>query len=121
MPTGSDSMALSRLASAATAAALTCAACMQARAQTATDWQARLVDLYTLSVAIDVCDDLNVTTEDEDRLDKAISAVEAKLALTEEASAALYDQLSKTADSDRDGFCREIGPKVKTSIAKLDE
>jgi hypothetical protein len=87
--------------------------------QTTPDTRAELTQLYTLSVAIDTCDGIDISSDDEDRLDKAISAAEAKLALTEEASSALYDQLSAAADSDKDGFCKDVMPKLKPMIDKL--
>jgi hypothetical protein len=83
------------------------------------DLERELVGLYTLSVAIDTCSDLDVPTADETKLDQAISAVEAKLALTEEASEALYARLSATADNDKDGFCKEVASTFKEAIAKL--
>ena len=88
-------------------------------AQTPADPDRDLVGLYTLSVAIDTCGDLDVSTEDETRLDHAISALEAKMALTEEASEALYRRLSATADNDKDGFCKTVGSTFKDAIAKL--
>jgi len=113
---GALPMPMSRLALFAGAAAFLAAA---AEAQQAPDTRAQLVSLYTLSVAIDSCGDIDVSDADEDRLDRAISAAEAKLALTEEASGTLYDQLSATADSDKAAFCGAVGPKVKASIEKL--
>lgn len=114
-------MRVSRLASIVGSAVLVAAATAQADTPPAPDWRGQLVKLYTLSVAIDTCGEIGISSGDEDRLDRAISAAEAKLALTEEASGALYDQLSATADNDREAFCKEVAPKVKPGIDKLPE
>ncbi len=83
------------------------------------DSRAELTRLYTLSVAIDTCPDADLTDAEEEKLDRAISAVEAKLALTEEASEALYTQLSAAADNDKGAFCKEVVPTMKDLIDKL--
>jgi hypothetical protein len=108
-------MRLSRLAFIVGVAALPAAAAEQATPDT----RAELVRLYTLSVAIDTCDGVDISSDEEDRLDRAISAAEAKLALTEEASSALYDRLSATADSDKGGFCKAVVPTLQPTIDKL--
>ena len=90
-----------------------------ARAQTADGSQDPLVKLYKLSVAIDVCSEVDLSADEEEKLDKAISSIEAKLALTEEASEDLYTRLSALADNDKDAFCKAIVPTLKEAIAKL--
>lgn len=89
------------------------------RAAPVDDRQAELVRLYTLSVAIDTCSGLEISDADEDKLDGAIAAVEAKLGLTEEASATLYTRLSAAADNDKDAFCSKITPNLKDALDKL--
>ncbi|MBV8565982.1 MAG: hypothetical protein JO163_00990 [Methylobacteriaceae bacterium] len=89
------------------------------QAQISDGSQNPLVQLYKLSVAIDVCSDVDLSADEEEKLDKAISSIEAKLALTEEASEDLYTRLSALADNDKDTFCKAIVPTLKEAIAKL--
>ena len=88
-------------------------------AQTVDGSQDQLVKLYKMSVAIDVCSDVELSADEEEKLDKAISSIEAKLALTEEASEDVYTRLSAQADNDKDAFCKAIAPTLKETIAKL--
>lgn len=109
-----------RLVSPATIAVVAGLAAMaQAGAQTAEDPKSRIVTLYTLSIAIDICGGLDLSGSDEDKLEAAISTVEGQLALTEEASEDLYSRLSAAADNDKDVFCKGVVPTLKDTIEKL--
>jgi hypothetical protein len=81
--------------------------------------RAQLELLYRLSVAIDSCDDIDLSEAEENKLDKTITDLEGKLALTEQAAQDWYTQMSAAADKDKDGFCKEAVPLLKPTIDKL--
>jgi hypothetical protein len=83
------------------------------------DDHARLELLYRLSVAVDSCDNVDLTEADEDKLDKAITALEGQLSLSEQAAQDWYTQLSATADTDKESFCKETVPLLRPTVEKL--
>jgi hypothetical protein len=98
------------------AAALAFAPCAQA--QSKEDAQKMLVGLYLISIAVDACD-LDITKEQEQRLDKWTEWAEEKVDVADRKLDKAYAEMEEAVEKDKDKFCKEMKPVAEKALKDL--
>jgi hypothetical protein len=89
-----------------------------ARAQSQEDIQNMVVGFYLISVAVDVCD-LDITKEQEKRLEGWIEWGEGKLKVADRKLDKAYAEMEAAAKKDKTAFCAEMKPIAAKSVKEL--
>lgn len=89
-----------------------------ARAQSQEEVQSMVVGLYLISVAVDVCD-LDITKEQEKRLEALIEWAEAKLKVADRKLDKAYADMETAAAKDKTAFCADMKPMAAASLKDL--
>ena len=89
-----------------------------ARAQSQEEAQSMVVGLYLISVAVDVCD-LDITKEQEKRLEALIEWAEGKRKVAERKLDKAYSEMEAAAAKDKKAFCAEMKPVAAASLKDL--
>ena len=89
-----------------------------ARAQSQEDIQNMVVGFYLISVAVDVCD-LDITKEQEKRLEGWIEWAEGKLKVADRKLDKAYSDMEAAATKDKKAFCAEMKPIAAKSVKEL--
>lgn len=77
-----------------------------------------VVGLYVIDIAVDVCD-LDLTKEQETRLDFWIDWAEKQLDIADRKLNRAYDGMVKEAEKDKTDFCRQMTPVAKKALQDL--
>ena len=89
-----------------------------ARAQSQEDIQDMVVGFYLISVAVDVCG-LDMTKEQEKRLEGWIEWGEGKLKVADRKLDKAYSDMEAAAKKDKKAFCAEMKPVAAKSVKEL--
>ena len=77
-----------------------------------------VVGFYLISVAVDVCD-LDITKEQEKRLEGWIEWAEGKLKVADRKLDKAYSDMEAAAKKDKTAFCAEMKPVAAKSVTEL--
>ena len=89
-----------------------------AHAQSKEDAEKMLVGLYLISIAVDACD-LDITKEQETRLDKWTEWAEEKVNVADRKLEKAYAEMEESVEKDKDKFCREMKPVAEKALKDL--
>lgn len=91
-----------------------------ASAQTLTkdDAEKMVIGLYAISVAVDTCD-LDMTKEQETRLEFWIEWAEKQLNIADRKLDKTYDTMEKEAEKNKKNFCETMMPIAKQALKEL--
>lgn len=91
-----------------------------ASAQTLTkdDAEKMVIGLYAVSVAVDTCD-LDMTKEQEKRLEFWIEWAEKQLNIADRKLDKTYDTMEKEAEKNKKNFCETMMPIAKQALNEL--
>jgi len=91
-----------------------------ASAQTLTkdDAEKMVIGLYAISVAVDTCD-LDMTKEQEKRLEFWIEWAEKQLNIADRKLDKTYDTMEKEAEKNKKNFCETMMPIAKQALTEL--
>lgn len=93
---------------------------LAASAQTLTkaDAEKMVIGLYVVDVAVDVCD-LDLTKEQEKRLEFWIAWAEKQLDIADRKLDKTYDALEAEAKKDKKAFCAQMTPVANEALKEL--
>jgi len=91
---------------------------MPAHAQTQEEIKDMVVGLYVVSIAIDACD-LDLTKNQEERLDYWIEWGEKKLNIADRKLDKAYATMEEAVEKDKSAFCKEMSPVAKQILKDL--
>lgn len=91
---------------------------MPAHAQTQEETKDMVVGLYVVSIAIDACD-LDLTKDQEKRLDYWIEWAEKKLNIADRKLDKAYATMEEAVEKDKPAFCKEMSPVAKQILTDL--
>ncbi|WP_421998876.1 hypothetical protein [Reyranella sp.] len=89
-----------------------------ASAQTRKEAEEMLLGLYIVSIAIDACD-LDLTKEQENRLDYWIEWAEKKLDIADRKLDKAYAKMEDEVEKDKVAFCKEMTPVAEKALKEL--
>jgi len=89
-----------------------------ARAQSQEEVQSMVVGLYLVSVAVDVCD-LEISKEQEKRLEHWIEWAEEKLKVADRKLEKAYTEMEAAAEKDKEAFCAKMKPIAAKTLKEL--
>ena len=89
-----------------------------AQALTKADAEKMVIGLYVVDVAIEVCD-LDLTKEQEKRLEFWIEWAEKQLDIADRKLNKVYDALEEEAKKDKKAFCAQMTPIAKEALKDL--
>lgn len=82
------------------------------------DAEKMVVGLYAIDIAVDVCD-LDLTKEQEKRLDFWIEWAEKQLDIADRKLDKAYEGMTAEAAKDKDQFCRQMTPIANQALKEL--
>lgn len=82
------------------------------------DAEKMVVGLYAIDIAVDVCD-LDLTREQEKRLDYWVEWAEKQLDIADRKLDKAYDGMVKEAEKDQAGFCKQMTPIANQALKEL--
>lgn len=85
---------------------------------TKADAEKMVLGLYVIDVAIEVCD-LDLTKEQERRLEFWIEWAEKQLDIADRKLNKVYDTLETEAKKDKKDFCKQMTPVAKEALKEL--
>ena len=91
---------------------------MPTHAQTQKEIKEMVEGLYVVSIAIDACD-LDLTKDQENRLDYWTEWGEKKLNIADRKLDKTYADLEKAVEQDKRAFCKEMSPVAKQVLRDL--
>ena len=104
-----------RLSTCLLAGAVAVSMAMPSRAQTQQEIREMVAGLYIVSIAIDACD-LDLTKEQEQRLDYWTEWGEKKLNIADRKLDKAYASLEEAVEKDKAAFCKEMSPIAKKAL-----
>lgn len=107
-----------RLSTCLLAGAIAVSSVMPAHAQTQEEIKDMVVGLYVVSIAIDACD-LDLTKEQEQRLDYWTEWGEKKLNIADRKLDKAYATMEEAVEKDKSAFCKEMSPVAKKVLKDL--
>jgi len=107
-----------RLSTCLLAGAVAVSMAMPTRAQTQEEIKDMVVGLYVVSIAIDACD-LDLTKEQEQRLDYWTEWGEKKLNIADRKLDKAYATMEEAVEKDKRAFCKEMSPVAKQILKDL--
>jgi hypothetical protein len=99
---------------------LSCVALAGAHAQTMGRAEAEkmVIGLYAIDIAVDACD-LDLTKEQEKRLEFWIDWAEKQLNVADRKLDKTYDGMAKAVENDKKAFCRQMTPIAEQALKEL--
>ena len=107
-----------RLPTCLLAGAIAVSVAMPIHAQTQKEIRDMVAGLYIVSIAIDACD-LDLTKEQEQRLDYWTEWGEKKLNIADRKLDKAYSTLEEAVEKDKSSFCKEMSPVAKQVLKDL--
>ncbi len=107
-----------RLSTCLLAGFVAAAMAMPAHAQTQEEIKDMVVGLYVVSIAVDACD-LDLTKEQETRLDYWTEWGEKKLNIADRKLDKAYATMEEAVEKDKLAFCKEMSPVAKKVLKDL--
>lgn len=107
-----------RLPTCLLAGAIAVSVAMPIHAQTQKEIRDMVAGLYIVSIAIDACD-LDLTKEQEQRLDYWTEWGEKKLNIADRKLDKAYSTMEEAVEKDKSAFCKEMSPVAKQILKDL--
>ena len=109
---------MNRLSTCLLAGAAAVSMAMPVHAQTQEEIKDMVMGLYVVSIAVDACD-LDLTKEQETRLDYWTEWSEKKLNIADRKLDKAYATLEEAVEKDKSAFCKEMSPVAKKVLKDL--
>lgn len=82
------------------------------------DAEKMVIGLYAIDIAVDACD-LNMTKDQEKRLEFWIDWAEKQLDIADRKLDKAYDGMAKAVENDKADFCRQMKPVANQALQDL--
>ena len=91
-----------------------------ALAQTSDEWRMRVFNLYVAQIAVDICE-IDLPKAIHDRFDKATDVAEKRSGASTEELNVSFKTMKTGASQNPKGFCSQMLPAAKKTIAEFED